>query len=74
MSARGRSLAEAGVAATLSLFAVLTAFHPNWIELSFGIDPDSGSGMTEWMLILVPAIIAIACATFAYRKWSSARG
>jgi hypothetical protein len=73
MSAGGRSLTEAGVAATLSLLAVLTAFHPNWIELAFGIDPDSGSGLIEWALILVPALISIACATVAYRKWSSAR-
>jgi hypothetical protein len=68
-----RSFTEAGVAATLSLLAVLTAFHPNWIELVFGIDPDSGSGLIEWALVLVPALIAIACAAVAYRKWNSAR-
>jgi hypothetical protein len=73
MSTARRSLIEAGVAAALSLLAVLTAFHPDWIELIFGIDPDSGSGSLEWALILVPAVIAMACATVAYRKLNSVR-
>jgi apolipoprotein N-acyltransferase len=73
MSTTKRSFTGAGIAATLALLAALTAFHPNWIELAFGIDPDSGSGLMEWALVLAPALVAIACGTVAWRKWSSAR-
>lgn len=69
MSTREKSL----LAATLSVLAALTAFHPNWIEMVFGIDLDAGSGLIEWTLVVVLALIAIACATVAYRKWNDAR-
>lgn len=73
MSTREKSLPGAGVAATLSVLAALTAFHPNWIELVFGIDLDAGSGWLEWTLIVVLALIALASATVAWRKWNDAR-
>ena len=69
----GRSLTEAGVSAAVSLLAVFTSLNHDWIERAFGIDLDSGNGLIEWALVLVPALIAVACAVAAYRKCSRAR-
>jgi len=68
-----RSLAETGVAVAISLLAVFTSFDHDWIERAFGVDPDSGNGLIEWALVLVPALIAVLCARAAYRKWSRSR-
>lgn len=73
MPIRARFLTGAAVPAAISFMAVLTAIRHNWIELLFGIDPDAGNGALEWTFVLVPALIAVASAVVAYRKWNQAR-
>ncbi|HYT22570.1 MAG TPA: hypothetical protein VEW05_20365 [Candidatus Polarisedimenticolia bacterium] len=73
MRIRKRLLAEAGVMAAFSLLAILTALNHNWIELVFGVDPDSGNGWIEWALVAAPALDAVLGTAGAYHKWSKAR-
>jgi hypothetical protein len=72
MRVGGRLLTEAAVT-LVALLAIFTVFFPDWIELVFGIDPDGGNGLVEWAFILVPALIAVASAAVACRRWNRAR-
>jgi hypothetical protein len=59
-----------GVAAgAASLLLVVTLVWPTWIELVFGMDPDSGNGVVEWLTVLVAAICSLASSALALREW-----
>jgi hypothetical protein len=45
--------------------AIVTAGWPDWIELIFHWSPDHGSGATEWLIVVVPLLAAIASSTLA---------
>jgi hypothetical protein len=47
------------------LFSVLPR---TWIESTFAVDPDGGSGVLELMLVSVPVPLAIAFAAYLFRK------
>jgi len=47
----------------------LTVAWPDWIELAFGVDPDGGSGLLEWLIVLVSLIVMVVAATVARREW-----
>jgi hypothetical protein len=38
---------------------LLTVAYPTWIETTLGVDPDHGSGLAEWLVLLVTASVAI---------------
>jgi hypothetical protein len=42
---------------------------PDWIELVFGVDPDSGSGLLEWLIVLVAFTVLLGASTLARREW-----
>ena len=64
-----RVVAEVALAAACAALAVLTAFIPDWIELTLGLSPDDGSGEFEWGVVLSFAAAAIAAAWLARRDW-----
>lgn len=68
----GKFPKQASIAA-VSLLGCFTAWRHDWIESALGLDPDSGSGVFEWALAILPAAIAAAAALAAYRKWNPAR-
>jgi hypothetical protein len=45
------------------LFAILPA---NWIEFRLAIDPDGGSGLLEFLLVVTPLLIAMAIASLPF--------
>ena len=56
--------------AALMLLAVSLSFSlltPHWIESRFNSDPDSGSGLIELLLVVVPLIGAAAIAVVCFR-------
>jgi hypothetical protein len=53
----------------LSSIAVPFSVLPRtWIESTFAVDPDGGSGVLELMLVSVPVPLAIAFAAYLFRK------
>jgi len=64
-----RVVAEAALAAACAALAVLTAFVPDWIELTLGLSPDDGGGEFEWGVVLSFALAAAAAGWLARRDW-----
>ena len=64
----GRHRAQVGalvyVLAAISLsLAVVSLINPTWLERTFEVSPDGGSGETEWVIV---AVCAIAAGVLAY--------
>ncbi len=52
---------------------MLTLLLPDWIEIVFGVDPDSGSGLLEWTLVGLLAAVTAALGVAARVEWVRAR-
>lgn len=57
-NAKVRLWAESVLAAIALGLGVLTIFWREWIEAIFGVEPDNGSGATEWGIV-----VALLCAS-----------
>jgi hypothetical protein len=69
---RVRFWGESIVAALAGSLALLTLAWPDWIEGTFGFDPDHGNGSLEWTLVAVLFVAAGACTAVARREWRRA--
>ena len=58
---------EAALCALFSVLTVMTAIWPTWIEEITGLEPDGGSGGTEWGFVLVLGVLAIGFGLLARR-------
>ena len=47
---------------------VLTLVWPRWIEEVFGVDPEGGSGATEWGIVTGLLVVTILLAVAARRE------
>ena len=57
-----------GVLCLMSVgLALATLLEPTWIEATFGIDPDGGSGAVEWALVVGLAALGVAFGALARR-------
>jgi hypothetical protein len=54
------------------MFLATLAWH-DWIEILFGVTPDSGSGALEWSILLGLGLIAIGSLTLAGLDWRRTR-
>ena len=68
-----RVMVESLLAALSAAALVLTASWPQWIERLFGLEPDGGSGETEWGLALALAALTIVFIARAGRAWQFQR-
>ena len=50
---RARFYVESALAVAFALVTALLLWHPDWIEVLTGADPDHGSGAAEWALVIV---------------------
>lgn len=50
------------------LFAILP---DHWIETTFGVEPDGGSGLLELFLIFVPAVLCVTLVNFCLSLFTS---
>jgi hypothetical protein len=64
-----RVMVESLLAALSAAALVLTSLWPQWIEGLFGLEPDGGSGETEWGLALGLAALTIVFIARARRAW-----
>ncbi len=59
-------------AAGLSVSAVslgVTLVWPSWIELVFCVDPDRGSGLLEWIIVVVSFTVSVCVSVLARHEW-----
>jgi hypothetical protein len=47
----------------------LTLMWPSWIELIFHVDPDRGSGLLEWFIVVISLMVSLCIAALARREW-----
>ena len=66
---RVRFYVESALAVALALTTGLLLWHPDWIEVLTGADPDHGSGAAEWILVIVSATATLLLSGFARREW-----
>jgi hypothetical protein len=60
---------ELAFAVVFAVLATVTAIWPTWLETVTGMDPDGGSGETEWAIIAVFAIVAVVAAALSWRAY-----
>lgn len=68
-----RARLEAVLAALFAIAAAATAIWPTWIEDLTGLEPDKGTGETEWWLVVVLGAAALAAGMLARRDLRAAR-
>jgi hypothetical protein len=70
---RGRFWLETGLTIVTSILFMITLVQRDWIETIFGINPDSGSGALEWLIVGALLVVTIALFTLASYEWRRAR-
>jgi H+/Cl- antiporter ClcA len=68
-----RARIEAGLAIVATVLTIVTLLWPTWIESLTGLEPDAGTGETEWWLAFVFAAIAAVLVLLARRDFKMAR-
>jgi len=58
---------EWSFAGGFALLAILTAAWPTWLETVTGLEPDDGTGVTEWSIVAVLAVLAVLAGVLARR-------
>jgi polyferredoxin len=63
---------EAGLFVLFSILTVVTAVWPTWFEGLTGLEPDGGSGSTEWGIVLILGALAVVFGLLARRDYRMA--
>ncbi len=66
---RRRLWIESSAAALFLLATILAVVNPAWLEAVLPVEPDGGSGSTEWGLVLVTGMFALGLSLAAAREW-----
>ena len=66
---RRRFWIEVGTSSVSAVLLVVTLAWPDWIELVFHVDPDHGSGLLEWVVVLVSVAVWLCASVLARREW-----
>lgn len=69
---RARFWWEAGFGLATAGLAVLTLISREWIEVVFRVDPDRGSGLLEWAVVVAPAVAAVVFGLLSRAEWRRA--
>jgi len=64
-----RARIELGLSAVFAVLTVVTLVWPTWIESLTGLEPDAGSGETEWWLVVVLGLVTIALGLIGARDY-----
>jgi hypothetical protein len=60
---------ELGLAVVFAFLAIVTAIWPTWLESMTGLEPDSGTGETEWGIVAVFGLVAVIAGVLARRDY-----
>jgi hypothetical protein len=66
---RSRFWVESAVTIALAGLAVITFLWPDWVEILFKIDPDEGSGMLEWGIVVLLSAATLLAGALAGLEW-----
>ena len=66
---RLRFYVEAALAAVFALTTGLLLWRPDWIEALAGVDPDQGSALAEWILVVISGMATLLLSGFSWREW-----
>jgi len=66
---RSRFWVEAALGSLAAILTVATLVSPDWIEIVFGVDPDQGSGLLEWGIVVGLALASILFGLLARAEW-----
>jgi hypothetical protein len=66
-------LAEIGLAMATGVLAIFTLISQEWIEIVFGVDPDHGSGVVEWLIVVALAAATLTFGLLARAEWRKPR-
>jgi hypothetical protein len=55
-----RARIELGLSAVFAVLTTATLIWPTWIESLTGLEPDAGTGETEWWIVVLPGLVTIA--------------
>lgn len=69
---RRRFWPEAGLGVITAVLFLVTLVRRDWIEALFGIDPDSGSGSVEWLIVGSLLVATLALFSLAAYEWRRA--
>jgi hypothetical protein len=64
---------EGVLALVFAVLAVVTLIWPTWIESLTGLEPDAGTGESEWWIVLVFGLGAVGAAALARSDHRRAR-
>lgn len=70
---RSRFWLETGMGTINGILFVITLMWRDWIEIVFGVDPDSGNGSLEWLIVGVLLVVTITLFVLARYEWCRAR-
>ena len=68
---RIRFFIEIGLGITSAVLSLLTFVKRDWIEALFGIDPDHGNGIVEWLIVggfLFTTLMLFSLAQYEWRR------
>ena len=68
---RTRFFIEIGLGLTSAVLSLLTFVKRDWIEALFGIDPDHGNGIVEWLIVggfLFTTLTLFSLAQYEWRR------
>ena len=70
---RRRFWLETGMAIVTSIVFAITLVRNDWIEIAFGVDPDSTNGTLEWVIVGVLVVVSITLFALASYEWRNPR-
>ena len=69
---RARFWVDTVLGSLTAILAMVMMISRECIELVFGVDPDRGSGLLEWAIVLAFAAATLICGILARAEWKHA--